>query len=286
MADVVGAEHFATPVDWRARRRLHDYTSLVTRPMDLQTLERSCAGTSFDYDEFCASASLIWSNARLYNGPSHPISRLADRLEALMCAKLAECEQNPHDDPDAARTASVMRPMVRALHLMDRFAVFDAPVDFEAEPGYVSVVDRPICLRQIMQGLDDASYVSVHDVVSDLQRVAANAKAYNAVSHPVHALAIDLETTIARLTALRVPDVAAAHFVTGEMRVELGERLAGLSDARRLQLAAMLRAVCPDALEGGPNRERRAFILEALSLHQFVRVDCATRAWVCADHET
>ena len=280
MAGAVGAEHFAVPVDWKALQ-LDDYPSIVSEPMDLQTLEHSCARADFDYAGFCATAGLIWSNTRRYNGASHPISQLADRLEALMQAKLRECEANAIDDTNVNRTACVMLPLVNALHLTNRFAIFDEPVDCEAEPNYAFVVDRPTCLTDVMTGIENMWYVSVHDIVSDLDRIATNAKAYNDASHPVHALAIDLEMTMSRLVTLRVPDVDAPFFVTGEMRTELYNRAVAMSDVRRLELVSLLRTICPDAIEQGS--EGSAFILDALCLKQFVRVDCKVRAWVNED---
>lgn len=284
MRGAAGVEHFATPVDWRGLQ-LHDYPSIVTTPMDLERLQASVENDDddeFDYDAFKATASLIWSNTRLYNGPDHPISQLADRLERLMHEKLQQCELHPTDDVDVHRTATIMLPLVNALHLTNRFAIFDEAVDVEAEPNYLLLIDRPVCLTDIMKGIEDLSYVSVHDILSDIGRIVTNAKTYNDASNPVHSLATDLELTTLRLATLRLPDMHTPYFVSGEMRMELSNKSIALSDARRLQLASLLRTICPDAIEH-VDSEVCAFIFDALCLEQFMRVDSMLRAWLFED---
>lgn len=71
------AEAFKKPVD-PIRMKIPDYTSVVKNPMDLQTVgERLKARLYKDPGEFAADLRLIWDNAQLYNGKTHPVGAAA-----------------------------------------------------------------------------------------------------------------------------------------------------------------------------------------------------------------
>ncbi|KAJ6574863.1 Bromodomain-containing protein [Mycena capillaripes] len=89
------APPFLYPVDPVALGILH-YPSIVRTPMDLSTVERKLNSSNpskpdpnpenpryLNTDEFVADVRLIFKNCLLFNGPEHPISTMAQRLEEV-----------------------------------------------------------------------------------------------------------------------------------------------------------------------------------------------------------
>lgn len=77
---------FLKPVDWQ-KMGLDDYPTIVTEPMDFQTLGRRVRDSEFagpgGTAEFLRKLELIWNNCRLYNGDDSDIAQMANRMEAF-----------------------------------------------------------------------------------------------------------------------------------------------------------------------------------------------------------
>ncbi|KXS15137.1 Bromodomain-domain-containing protein [Gonapodya prolifera JEL478] len=91
---------FREPVD-AVRLNIPTYHSIVKKPMDLATLGRNLENGQYaTVDEFASDMRLIFSNAVLFNGPSHPISSNAETLRAMF-------EKDVADPAFRARSASI-----------------------------------------------------------------------------------------------------------------------------------------------------------------------------------
>lgn len=78
---VAQAAWFAAPV---SEKEAPDYRDIVPHPMDLGTaLEKLKTGLYASPAELLVDVDLIWSNAELYNGPDHPVTKAARKAQAV-----------------------------------------------------------------------------------------------------------------------------------------------------------------------------------------------------------
>ncbi|CAD8168286.1 unnamed protein product [Paramecium octaurelia] len=72
---------FRQPVDYKTLG-LHDYLSVIKKPMDLGTCEKKLQNSEYKCVEECLDdIQSIWDNCKLYNGPSSWITKLSEKLE-------------------------------------------------------------------------------------------------------------------------------------------------------------------------------------------------------------
>jgi hypothetical protein len=73
---------------------------------------------------------------------------------------------------------------------------FNAPVDAKALniPDYYKVVTRPMDLGHVKQGIQNLEYTTVHQFVTDVRQVWANANVYNPPRHPITVMATTLSS--------------------------------------------------------------------------------------------
>ena len=75
------AEAFLEPVAWE-ELGLIDYTTIIKRPMDLQTVKENLnRGVYLTFDAFFADLQLIWDNCKLYNMAGSDIYKICERIE-------------------------------------------------------------------------------------------------------------------------------------------------------------------------------------------------------------
>ena len=79
---IAAAKWFITPVDWEALK-IPSYPTIVTRPMDLRTLEENLRAEKYSTVEAAVDDfNLIPGNARTFNGPEHSVTVQANILKA------------------------------------------------------------------------------------------------------------------------------------------------------------------------------------------------------------
>ena len=129
---------------------------------------------------------------------------------------------------------------------------FLTPVDPIADncSDYLTVIQRPMCLNDVLHRLQNGSYAHAHEFAADVRLTFENAKTYNANKHPVHAAARRLLKTFddhfAKLQIPRPsPSAAAAKLVNVKGKANLGNRDAG-AKGERLKVAEAV-AVAQDA---------------------------------------
>lgn len=136
----------------------------------------------------------------------------------------------------------------RLMKMKDARA-FLTPVDPIADncSDYLTVIQRPMCLNDVLHRLQNGSYAHAHEFAADVRLTFENAKTYNANKHPVHAAARRLLKTFddhfAKLQLPRPsPSAAAAKLVNVKGKANLGSRDAGakgerLKDAEAVEVA-------------------------------------------------
>lgn len=90
LGELEDAEPFLLPVDYEGLG-LQDYLQVVTRPMDLSTIQGKLKGRKYSLvGEVLQDLQLIWDNCRLYNAAGSAIVQHANRMErhtARLCHK-------------------------------------------------------------------------------------------------------------------------------------------------------------------------------------------------------
>ena len=86
------AEEFIKPID---RRVLPEYFETIKRPMCLQNLQFKLKDGRYPtVESFLDDVSLIWSNARIYNGEDSAYGRVATYLENEMKKRFSKVAPN------------------------------------------------------------------------------------------------------------------------------------------------------------------------------------------------
>ena len=112
-------------------------------------------------------------------------------------------------------TVCVMQ--TKRLMKMKDARAFLTPVDPIADncSDYLTVIQRPMCLNDVLHRLQNGSYAHAHEFAADVRLTFENAKTYNANKHPVHAAARRLLKTFddhfAKLQLPRPSPSAAPH---------------------------------------------------------------------------
>lgn len=71
-----------------------DYYDVIKNPMDLATLETNLENNKYDtLEEFLEDTQLIFNNCRLYNPPSSPYAKSANKLEKFLRDNLPAWKQ-------------------------------------------------------------------------------------------------------------------------------------------------------------------------------------------------
>ena len=239
VSSTFGCHFFHVPVDWKGLG-LDDYPVKIAHPMDLQTLKEYAESSSYCFATMLDRSRLIWANACLYNGDSHPVADVARRVAALFEAKIIELQQHPIDDT-AETVAAVMMPVVHALMAEEMVEPFVEPVDLMFNPSYPTVVDHGLCLSEVQSQLQKMSYLNRYDFGSDVQRVFDNAIKFNGPQSVIGVGAKHLRDTFDGIFAACVGDVDSRFLLTGEMRMGLHDNLYSLSNANRLIVMQKMR---------------------------------------------
>ena len=234
-----GCHFFHTPVDWMGLG-LDDYPVKIAHPMDLRTLKEYTESASFCFATMLGRSRLIWANACLYNGDTHPVAEVARRIATLFDAKIIELQQHPTDDT-AATVAGVMMPVVHALMAEEMVEPFVECVDLVFNPSYPRVVDHGLCLSEVQSQLEKMSYINRYDFGLDVQRVFDNAIKFNGSQSKIGVDAKHLRDIFDDIFAACVDDVDCRFLLTCEMRVSLHENLYSLSNANHLIVIQKMR---------------------------------------------
>ena len=273
VSSTFGCHFFHVPVDWEGLG-LDDYPAKIAYPMDLQTLKEYAETSSFCFATMLDRSRLIWANACLYNGDTHPVADVARRIAALFEAKIIELQQHPTDDT-AATVACVMMPVMHALMAEKVVEPFVEPVDLMLYPSYPTVVDHGLCLSGVQSQLQKMLYLNRYDFASDVQRVFDNGIRFNGPQSVIGVGAKHARDTFDDVFAACVDDVDRRFLITDEMRMGLHENLYSLSDSnRRIVMQKMRDDKCLSSIRDG---ETTTLSINKMCMKEFLRVDTFVR---------
>ena len=86
---------------------LHDYHTIITRPMDLGTVKRKMDNREYvNHAEFAEDVLLIFQNCYKYNPPEHDVVTMARKLEDVFKSKMSRMPKDaPKAEPGTAGAA-------------------------------------------------------------------------------------------------------------------------------------------------------------------------------------
>lgn len=233
------ASPFLVPVD-PVTLGIPHYFEIVKRPMDFATIERKLFATGLDegtgtrpyrnVDEWIADVKQVFQNCYLFNGEVHPVSKLAQTVEAAfnkLLKKMPSADDtgplaanSPDDDgsqaptpalrnnaslpPDSSSSsADLPAQQVRYCgkildHLYKpEFATFAwffyNPVSEKDIPGYHKVIEKPMSMAVMRQKLDAGKYTDPQAFRADFDQIIWNCNKFNPVGSVAQACAKQLK---------------------------------------------------------------------------------------------
>ncbi|KAG9050562.1 hypothetical protein FS837_004419 [Tulasnella sp. UAMH 9824] len=233
------ATPFLIPVDPVALGIPH-YLDVVKRPMDFATIERKLFATGLDegtgtrpyrnVDEWAADVNQVFQNCYLFNGEAHPVSKMAQTVEAAfnkLLKKMPSADDtgplaanSPDDDGSQAPTpalrnnaslppdsgssstellAQQLRYCGKILdHLYKpEFATFAwffyNPVSERDIPGYHDVIDKPMSMAVMRDKLEAGKYPDPQAFRADFDQIIRNCNKFNPVGSVAQASAKQLK---------------------------------------------------------------------------------------------
>ncbi|KAG8951605.1 hypothetical protein FRC04_005892 [Tulasnella sp. 424] len=234
------AAPFLVPVDPVALGIPH-YPEIVKRPMDFATIERKLFATGLDEgtgtkpyrnaDEWIADVHQVFQNSYLFNGDIHPISKMAQTVEATfnkLLKKMPSADDtgplaanSPDDDGSQAPTPALRNnaslppdsSSASADHLAQQqlrycgkildhlwkpefanFAwFFYNPVSEKDIPGYHKVIENPMSMAVMREKLNSGKYPDPQAFRADFDQIIWNCNKFNPVGSVAQACAKQLK---------------------------------------------------------------------------------------------
>ena len=95
---------FYKPVD-AAALGLHDYHTIITKPMDLGTVKTKMDSRSYsDAEEFAADVRQIFNNCYVYNPETHDVVAMARKLQEVFENRFKNLPSDDYEPPQVAVT--------------------------------------------------------------------------------------------------------------------------------------------------------------------------------------
>lgn len=171
-----------------------DYYNIVKNPMDLQTIRENIKkGIYHTRDDFLEHVASIMNNCVLYNGPHHPLTKVAENLVKTAKDELKakekelgeiEKEINPLLDEDPQVGLSFLFcEILSNLKAMPESWPFHQPVPVKIVPDYYEVIKNPIDLETLKQRCQKNQYQNKGQFLNDVNLLYSNSLSYNGAEH-------------------------------------------------------------------------------------------------------
>lgn len=190
--DLPDVQPFLLPVK---EKHVHDYYTIIQRPMDLQTIRENLRNKKYQSrEEFLADVNQIVENSSVYNGQNNTLTMAAKRMLQRCVDRLADKEErlirlekviNPLlDDNDQVALSFIFEKIVNGkLKLMQESWPFFKPVDRKKVKDYYQVIRRPMDLETILKKIKAQKYHSRVEFLSDIELIVQNCEQYNGLEH-------------------------------------------------------------------------------------------------------
>ena len=195
-----GTDIFWLPV---SSKKVKDYYNIITKPMDIQTIKKKISDKSYlARDEFLGDWLQIYENSRLYNGPSHQLTSIAQRMydqakqrieEKAEKIALLERTINPLLDNDQIAFSYILESVILPrLRNVPESWPFHKPVNKKNVKNYYDIIKTPIDLETMLANVKEHRYHSRHLFMSDVQLMYENCAKYNGEESPLTKKALEL----------------------------------------------------------------------------------------------
>ncbi|CAH1372514.1 unnamed protein product [Tenebrio molitor] len=193
MRDMPDVQPFLFPVN---QKKVLDYSRIVQRPMDLQTIRDNLRQKKYQSrEEFLADVNQIVENSSLYNGPKSSLTVAAQRMLNKCVERLGEKEErlmrlekaiNPLlDDNDQVALTFILDNVINTkLKAMSESWPFLKPVNKKLVKDYYSIIKRPMDLETISKKVAAHKYHSRHEFLNDIEQILQNCILYNGRDSP------------------------------------------------------------------------------------------------------
>jgi transcription initiation factor TFIID subunit 1 len=182
-----GSEPFWMPVNGKI---VKDYYTIVTRPMDLQTVRKKIREKAYrSREEFLLDIRQMHENSRMYNGPNNPLTAIAlkmvtnaERRLQEKADRLANLEKaiNPLLDNDQVAFSYLLECIVlQRLKTIPESWPFHQPVNKKFVKNYYEVIKNPIDLDKIMTRAKDHWYHVRTTFLDDVKLMYENCLTFN-----------------------------------------------------------------------------------------------------------
>ncbi|XP_045464560.1 transcription initiation factor TFIID subunit 1 isoform X2 [Harmonia axyridis] len=188
MRDMPDVQPFLFPVNPKA---VSDYHTIITRPMDLQTIRENLRQKKYtNREEFLCDVNQIVENSTLYNGASSSLTLTSQRMLNKCLERLSEKEDrlmrlekaiNPLlDDNDQVALTFILDNVLN--HKLKPFSdawPFLKPVNKKCVKDYYTIVKKPMDLETIGKKVSAHKYHSRYEFLEDVQLILENCALYN-----------------------------------------------------------------------------------------------------------
>ncbi|CAK5086861.1 unnamed protein product [Meloidogyne enterolobii] len=182
-----GSEHFAIPVNIK---KVPDYLSIISKPMDLQQIRKNVANNKYELrQQFLSDLTQIIINSSTYNGPTHPITEAARKMVQYATKKLEENDSrlielekqiNPLlDDDDIVGFSYILLQIVQECKNLPKSVAFHSRVDSKKFPFYNDKIQRPMDLGKIEQNAKEHRYTTIENFRKDFEQIVENSRLFN-----------------------------------------------------------------------------------------------------------
>ena len=187
------ADPFLYPVDWKGLK-LHDYPTIIKRPMDLTTMTTKLTGGQYPaLADLVSDFDLIVSNCKTYNAENSPVYDMAAAMADEFHKSLKMLTARRWQD-DAKKITALLKKNPNA-------AIFLEPVDWKGLglTDYLKVIKRPMDLGTVSTKLGNDEYQNIESFFDDVTLIWSNCMVYNADGSEVYTMASQMEAETERL---------------------------------------------------------------------------------------
>lgn len=195
-----GTDIFWLPVN---SKKVKDYYNIITKPMDIQTIKKKIADKNYlAREDFLADWQQIYENSRLYNGPNHPLTGIAQRMydqaklrieERAEKIGLLERTINPLLDNDQIAFSYLLESVILPrLRNVPESWPFHKPVNKKNVKNYYEIITKPIDLETMLANVKEHRYHSRQLFMNDIQLMYDNCAKYNGEESPLTKKALEI----------------------------------------------------------------------------------------------
>lgn len=215
---------FLRPVD-PVLLNIPDYPEKIKHPMDISTIKHKLDTHVYtSHVDFNSDIELMFNNCFAYNPPDTPVHIMGKDLfdfYKTLYASLPTAQVGKRNEPSqpafqekTKRTSKsssfTSEDITKCTEILDELTgpksanfafLFLAPVQASEVPDYHEIIKNPMDLETMRKKLNESTYSSFDDFVSDLRLIISNCLLYNAPESTAYKCGKELEKAVDRLVS-------------------------------------------------------------------------------------